>query len=252
MKSLNTMSNHAPKADWFAAFFAKKDEFFADHGLGPEQISFFKRFLKDALLADKSSVTPFADLVSEIGWDTEPALGLILINLANENPQIAWYIRNLEINKPYERKVVEDMLISFDVKPPVAKSICGAFRRLTDTPFGSKLNWGSVSGAGAMTRTTCSVSDPRIILYGLYVYNEKANAHYEFRLNTFYENLEQDGIPPTTVFGLDRQIVEPMLRGLSAKYPEFINYSDTNDLCKISLREDKTPQDVLELFREDK
>jgi len=62
--------------------------------------------------------------------------------------------------------------------------------------------------------------------------------------------LEQDGIPPTNIFGLDRQTIEPMLRGLSAKHPEFINYSDTNDLCKISLREDKTSQDVLVLFKE--
>jgi phosphoadenosine phosphosulfate reductase len=244
------MSNHAPKTEWFTAFFTKKENFFADHGLGPEQISFFKRFLKDAELAEKETLTPFANLVSNIGRDTDVALGLILINLAHENPQVDWYIKNLEIGKIYARKKVEDMLITFDIKPPVAKSICGAFKRLTETPFGTRLNWGYVSDNGDISRTVCNVSDPRVILYGLYVYNEKANAHYEFRLNSFYENVEQDGIPPTRIFGLDKQMVEPLLRGLSAKYPEFINYSDTNDLCKISLREDKTPKDVLDLFKE--
>lgn len=48
MKSLNTMSNHAPKTEWLAAFFEKGNEFFSEHNLGPEQISFFKRLLKDA------------------------------------------------------------------------------------------------------------------------------------------------------------------------------------------------------------
>ena len=250
MKSLNTMSNHAPKTEWFTAFFAKKEDFFADHGLGPEQISFFKRFLKDAGLTEKTALTLFANLILDIGWDTDTALGLVLINLANENPQIDWYIKNLEVGKTYARKTVEDMLINFDIKPPVAKSMCGAFKRLTETPFGTKLNWGYVSESGDISRTVCNVSDPRVILYGLYIYNEKANAHYEFRLNSFYENVEQDGIPPTCIFGLDRQTVEPMLRWLSANYNDFINYSDTNDLCKISLREDKTPDDVLDLFRE--
>ena len=51
MKSLNTMSNHAPKTEWLVAFFEKGNEFFSEHNLGPEQISFFKRLLKDAGLA---------------------------------------------------------------------------------------------------------------------------------------------------------------------------------------------------------
>jgi phosphoadenosine phosphosulfate reductase len=243
------MSNHAPRTKWFANFFEKKEAFFSDHELGPEQISFFKRFLKNAGLIDKSTtITSFAELIDKLEWDSEVALGLMLTKLANENPQIAWYINNLEINKTYARKVVEEMLIGFDVKPPVAKSICGAFKRLTETPFGTKLNWGYVSDNGDLLRTVCNVNEPLVILYSLYVYNEKANAHHEFRLNSLYENVEQDGLPPNRIFGLNRESLATILRGLSTNYPEYINYTDTNDLCKISLREEKTPQDVLCLF----
>lgn len=251
MKSLNTMSNHAPKTEWFKNLFEKGNDFFGDHGLGPEQISFFKRFLKNAGIADRDSLLPFADIIISLGWDSDTAMGLIYINLVNENPTVEWYVSNLEVGRVYERKTVENMLISFDVKPPVAKSICGAFKRLTETPLGTKLNFGYVSDDGDLARTVCSISDPRVILYALYKFAEKCNDYKEFTLNTLLsDNIERDGVSPTRIFGLNREAMIPLLIGLSGKYPEFINATFTNDLDKISLKDDKTSEDVLELFKE--
>lgn len=252
MKSLNTMSNHAPKTEWLAAFFEKGNEYFSEHNLGPEQISFFKRLLKDAGLAEKNQVTPFGDLISSLGWDTDASLGLILLNLVFENPQVEWYVTNLDIGRLYARKKVEEMLVNFDVKPPVAKSICGAFKRLTETPFGTVLRWGFVTDEGDLIRTKCSVSDPRVVLYGLFKFAEKCNDYKEFTLATLLnESIARDGISPTCIFGLDRDDMTPLLLGLSAKYPEFITASFTHDLEKITLAEDKSSQDVLDLFKKD-
>ena len=268
MKTINCYDDHAPKTEWLADFFKKGDEFFNDNNLGPNMFSHFRKFLREAQVtktptkADNRSnkndfVLPFGNLLADIGWDTDTALGLMLINLAHESGQFEWYIRNIEIGRIYAQQTIIDMLINAGVKKgsgkepyKAHKSIFKSFRRIVETPIGTKLNFGSVSENGDIARTACNVTNPCVVLYGLYVYNDKANAHHEFRLNTLYENLEQDGIPPTNIFGLDRQTIEPILRGLSAKHPEFINYSDTNDLCKISLREDKTSQDVLVLFKE--
>jgi phosphoadenosine phosphosulfate reductase len=251
MKSLNTMSNHAPKTEWFKNLFEKGNDFFGDHGLGPEQISFFKRFLKNAGIADRDSLLPFADIIISLGWDSDTAMGLIYINLVNENPTIEWYVNNLEVGKVYDRKTVENMLINFDVKPPVAKSICGAFKRLTETPLGTKLNFGYVSDDGDLARTVCSIGDSRVILYALYKFAEKCNDYKEFTLNALLsDNIERDGVSPTRIFGLNREAMIPLLIGLSGKYPEFINATFTNDLDKISLQDDKTSEDVLELFKE--
>ena len=251
MKSLNTMSNHAPKTEWLAAFFAKGNGFFSEHNLGPEQISFFKRLLKDAGLAEKNHVTSFGDLISSIGWDTDTSLGLILLNLVFENPQVKWYVVNLKIGKVYSRKETEEMLAAFDVKPPVAKSICGAFKRLTETVFGTILRWGFVTEDGDLVRTKCSVSDPRVVLYGLFKFAEKCNDYKEFTLATLLnDTIDRDGISPTRIFGLDRDDMVPILIGLSAKYPEFLSASFTHDLEKITLAENKTSLDVLDLFKE--
>lgn len=252
MKSLNTMSNHAPKTEWLAAFFEKGNEFFSENNLGPEQISFFKRLLKDAGLAEKNQVTPFGDLISSLGWDTDVSLGLILLNLVFENPQVEWYVANFNIGRSYTRKEAEEMLVVFEVKPPVAKSICVAFKRLTETPLGTVLRFGFITAEGDLVRTKCSVSDPRVVLYGLFKFAEKCNDYKEFTLATLLnDNIDRDGISPTRIFGLGREEMTPLLLGLTAKYPEFINASFTHDLEKITLAEDKSSEDVLDLFKGD-
>lgn len=250
MKSLNSFADHAPKPEWLRSYFELKEDFFIDHTLGPMMLDMFRRFLKDAGLNERNHFTKFAELIANIGYDNATAMGLILVNLVCENPQIKWYVVNFDIGRNYERKMVEEMLTALDVKPKDAKSIVKAFKRLVETPLGTKLNFGYVDGDN-LVRTTCSVSDLRVILYALYKFAEKCNDHKEFTLNELLsDNIERDGVSPTRIFGLDREVMIPILLGLSASNPDFINATFTNDLDKISLKDDKTSADVLELFKE--
>ena len=50
--------------------------------------------------------------------------------LAMDNPQIAWYVNTLDIGVYYERKQVEEMLTSLEVKPKDAKSIVPSSLRM--------------------------------------------------------------------------------------------------------------------------
>lgn len=249
MKSINTLSNHAPKSEWLNDLFEKGHIFFDEHGLGPEQISFFKRFLKDAEIIINNETTNLFDITKKNQWDSTSSLGIILINLVNNNPQICWYVVNFELNKIYQRQEAEELLSLFNVKPPVAKTICGAFKRITDTQFGSILNFGHVNDKKEITRTKCALDDPRVLLYGLFKFAEKCNNYKEFTLATLLnDSIERDGVSPTRIFGLTREEALPLLLGLSAKYPEFISATFTHDLEKIALAEDKSSQDVLALF----
>lgn len=252
MKSLNSFADHAPKRDWLVSFFELKQDFFTEHTLGPMMYDMFRRFLKDAGLNEKNHFTDFAELISNIGWETDTALGLILVNLAMENPQIAWYIKNMDIGYFYERQQIEEMLISLEVKPKDAKSITKAYKRIVDTPFGTVLNFGYVTDENDMVRTKCSISDNRVVLYALYKFAEKCNLDKEFRVSYLYdEDVERDGISPVRIFGLyDEEEFKSILLGLSSAYPEFINATFTNDLQTITLR-DKTSKDVLNLFKEE-
>ena len=252
MKSYNSFADHAPKRDWLVSFFELKEDFFTEHTLGPMMYDMFRRFLKDAGLNEKNHFTDFAELISNIGWETDTALGLMMVNLAMENPQIAWYITNMDIGHFYERKQIEEMLISLDVKPKDAKSIAKAYKRIVETPFGTVLNFGYVTDEDDMVRAKCSISDNRVVLYSLYKFAEKCNLDREFNISYLYnDDIERDGISPVRILGLnDEEELKSILLGLSSAYPEFINATFTNDLQTITLR-DKTSNDVLTLFKEE-
>ena len=117
------------------------------------------------------------------------------------------------------------------------------------------LNWGCVEENGrqidSICRTKCIISDNRVVLYALYKFAEACNDYKEFTLAWMMnDDIERDGISPTRLFGLEYEDTKSILMGLTAKYPDFINATFTNDLDKISLT-DKTSKDVLRLFEED-
>ena len=253
MKVINCFDDHAPKLSWLVSFFNNKDKFFEDNDLGPNQFTHFKRYLRDAGLIKNNSFSVFAEVVSQIGWETDTAQALILINLAAENAQLEWYIKSLDIGVTYSRKTTEDLLLAIEVKKRAARSVVKSFKRIVETPLGTSLHFGYVTDKGELVRTKCSVSDPRVVLYGLFKFAEKCNDYKEFTLATLLnDSIDRDGISPTRIFGLDREDMTPMLLGLTAKYPNFINATFTNDLEKITLADDKTSLDVLNLFKGEK
>jgi len=252
MRAINSFTEHAPKSEWMAAFFNDKEAFFEANNLGPDQQVKFKVFLADAALSEKNHFSPFAELICSIGWETETALGLVLINLVSANPQIEWYVKNLDIGRIYSRKNVVDMLLTDGLLERPANAVAKAYKRIVETPLGTILRFGYITDEGDLVRTKCTVSDPRVVLYGLFKFAEKCNDYKEFTLATLLnDSIDRDGISPTRIFGLDREDMTPMLLGLSAKYPEYITASFTHDLEKITLAEDKSSRDVLDLFKEE-
>ena len=250
MKSLNSFADHAPKREWLVSFFDLKEDFFTEHTLGPMMYDMFRRFLRDAGLNEKNHFTDFAELIYEMDWESNAALGLMLVNLAMNNPQIEWYIKNMDVGIYYERDKIEDMLIGAEVKPKDAKSIVKAFKRITETPFGTNLNFGFVTDDEDLVRAKCIIDDPKVFLYALYKF-EKCNMDKEFHVSYLYdESIDRDAVSPIRVFGLyDEEELKSLLLGLSSAYPNYINSAFANDLKTISLR-DKTSDDVLALFKE--
>ena len=117
------------------------------------------------------------------------------------------------------------------------------------------MNWGCVEENGrqinSICRTKCIISDNRVILYALYKFAEACNDYKEFTLAWMMnDDIDRDGISPTRLFGIEYEDIKSILMGLTARYPDFINATFTNDLDKISLT-DKTSKDVLRLFEED-
>ena len=248
MKSINSFTDHAPKREWLVSFFELKERFFTEHSLGPAMFDFFRRFLRDAGLNEKNHFTPFAEMISRIGWETETALGLVMINEALENPQIEWYVKNLDVDVYYERAKIRDLLLLEGMKEKSADQIIRSYKRITnETPIGTVLNFGNYTDEEDLVRTKWTITDNRVILYGLYKFVEACNLEYrEFHLSyLFNDSIDRAAVSPVRLFGIyDEEEWKSILLGLSARYPEFINATFTNDLKTISLK-GKTSAEVI-------
>jgi phosphoadenosine phosphosulfate reductase len=252
MKSINSFADHAPKPEWIRDFFSLREGFISENNLGPMMIQMFKRFLRDADLIGQEPFTRTAKIVDDLGWDTATSWGILISNLAY-NPQFEWYIKNLNIGVSYNRAEIENMLRAIDISEKDAKSIVKSLGRISNTPIGTALNWchsnESKGRIDNIIRNKCYIDNPLVILYSLYKYAEKCGDYYEFTVSRlFNENIESDGISPVLIFGVERDEIETILRGLNAKYPDYINSTFTHDLDKISLNSNKKSTDIIELL----
>ena len=126
--TVDHFGTHAPKLEWLQDFFHRKNEFLIDNSLGPDQKTRFKRFLKEAGLIYQEKFSSFAEMLSLLGWDSESAQGLLLVNLAY-NKQIEWYISNLNIGVSISREEVIEMLKLAGNSNVTSKMVASAFKR---------------------------------------------------------------------------------------------------------------------------
>ena len=262
-KSINCFDSHAPMGDWIRDFFEKKDKFLSDNDLGPNQIKAFKRFLNDTSLMDtrKKALTEIGELLVKIPYDSEFVTAVILTELVYNNAQFNWYVTNMQIEKTYTRNDIADMLGEFKATENDIKFIISALNRIANkTPFGTTLNFMSAETITkgkneviiSAKRNKCNISNPLVLLYALYKYAEENGGMWSFSLSSLLDmSRKSAGISPARIFGLDGDDMEPMLRGLSAKYEDYINVTFTHDLDKITLRDYHSSADVLKLFEEE-
>ena len=136
-----------------------------------------------------------------------------------------------------------------------ATSVINSYKRFCETPLGTVLGWGSALDKGrqieSVVRSKCFISNNIVILYSLIKFAEKCNDYREFTLAWLMSTgIERTGISPTLIYGLDYEEMKSVLLGLSAKYPDYLDASFTNDLDKITIK-DKTSMDVMKLCEEE-
>lgn len=214
--------------------------------------SFFKRFLKDADLLDDNGFTRFAEIISDIGLDENLSWALMLANLAY-NPQIGWYICNISFGETMSKEYVCSMLVDSGADEKWVNDVWSSLARILDLPF-SHVGLGEMvkekNKAVALYRTGWQVPDERVVLYSLYQFSEKCGNFKQFTLTRLLDtSIESDGISPTQIFGLNRDTMEKVLNGLTFNYPDLIEARFTLGLDNITLKSDKSAEEILnELF----
>lgn len=260
MGSVDRYGNIGIEYEWVVDYFTKKDGFWEDNELGTNKIKNMKSFLSDAgiTLPKKNTITPFGEKIATIGIETEAAWGIIISNLAY-TAELNWWVMNTSCGMTYTPVQLRSMLSDKVASENSQKHIVSAFKNI----FASNEILGKALGLGVcllkekssnrvlieIQRTTWQHPIPEVILYSLFKFAEACDGYYQFSLSTLMDDsLERDGISPSRMLGLDRDTMIGLLNNLSTHYPEFIRASFTLDLETITLSEDKSAEDVLNLF----
>lgn len=240
----------------------KKDSFYSfilDSGIGT---------VDKSIAGDKfTKCVPsrFGKVIIGLGAESTTAWGLILANLAY-TPAYTWFIRSLNPSRPYTADEIKLMLgdvmegdtkghgkqnVVDSLKIAMATTLLGTEGIFARCDIASRIdrNGDEKFTLNTFSRSTWNSPDPLVILYSLYKFAEACEGYYQFTLTTLMDDtIERGGISPTEIFGLSAETMERLLNGLSINHPEFISASFKMDLDSITLRPDKTSDDVLALF----
>ena len=249
--SLNSYSHFAPKMDWIKQYFTYKDDFDDNNDLGSQMQGFFKRFLRDAQLLDTNGFTSIAEKCDELGYESEATWGIIYTNLCY-TPQTNWYVKTVDLDMDYSKTLISQLMVEAGAKESWTGDVFSAISRITELPMG-KMGYGTAikekNRNTGVVRHKWQEPIPEIILYSLYKFAEACDGYYQFSLSTLMDDsIERNGISPTRIFGLDREKMIAILNNLSTHYPEYIHASFTLDLETITLKDEKTSDDIINLF----
>jgi phosphoadenosine phosphosulfate reductase len=260
MGSVDRYGNLGIEFSWVDEYFQKKDDFWDDNELGNNKIINLRKFLADAgiTVPKKNTFNAFGEKIDQIGIRTPEAWGILLTNLAYTS-EFNWWIMNIKFNHAYSKEELIQMLEPTVSSNNSRQHIVSAYKNI----FVSNNILGNEMGLGicrlkdntnkrsllSVTREAWANPVSEVILYSLYKFAEECGDYYQFSLKTLMDDsIERNGISPTRLFGLDRETMVRILNGLSTNYPDFISVSFTLDLDNITLRDDKSSEDVLKLF----
>lgn len=253
--SIDEYGTHPVKLKWLKEFIKFKNEFETNHSLGSAMLPMFRKFLRNSgIVDDKNNWNTFTNLLFRDELDNEYVWGVMYSNLAY-SPQFTWAIKNISFDIEYSQNELKNMLADYITTKTGPGNVANSYKHFAELPF-SNLGLGKVvrndkkdKEGFIYLRSKWENPDPRVILYSLYKFAEACEDYYQFTLTRLLDHsIDSNGISPTEIFGLERDEMEKILNGLTVNYPEFIHASFTLGLDNITLRNDKTSDDVLELF----
>lgn len=288
MTGLDRYYSFGIKENWLRVYFDYEgtSSFWKSDGDGEvpnKKKDAFLNFVKDAGLVDedkslkgkeykyiKYKPNKFAEKMFSLGVDDESMWAYLMCNLvyAEDSEEFRWFIKNIpfsETSTPESIKLRLDEVMENDKSGLGKRNICDALKSfLIKTPFGKQLGLGSVidyeekvssNGRETITlnyfvRGSWKNPDEKVILYALYKFAEACRNYRQFTLTRLLDtSVESAGISPTQIFGLNRETMEKILNGLTFNYPDLIEARFTLGLDNITLKSDKTANEILnELF----
>lgn len=255
IKGFDRYKTFGLRTEWIKILFENPHAFRQNTRMGSKMFVSFDNWGRDVgLLAAKETLANNFDKLRSLGAENLKLWALFWVNAAYNSPTINIYVRKVDFDLPYDN---EDLLSIFgDEHKPRTKT--NALTALKNTfrasPIGTKLRQGLCTIKGnsvvSVVRSAWQNPDPTIILYTLYKFAEHADDLYSFTVtNLLADNNERTALSPKILFGVDKEILRPILQGLANDYPHFICADFNKEIQEnIFLNREKNSADVIQLL----
>lgn len=226
-KNISRYQNFGFRQEWLELYFELMDDFWANDRMGKYMIIGFRTWLKEAGITDSNAITPLGEKLRELGSDSPITWGIIFANLCYASPIITWYVKKVESDSTY---AAEDLpiLLGDEYSLTVKKNALSSLKEtLRLSPIGWLLLQGECETKGktirSITRGRWYEPDPIVILYILYLFAEHMEGLYSFTLSDLLDDSdEREAMSPRLIFGVEADILKPLLQGLANDYGEYI------------------------------
>ena len=223
--------------------------------MGKVMFESFKVWGKEiGLLDEKKNALPIFEKLSALGAESLKVWGIFWVNLAYNSAVTNIFVKNVDFNSAYDNNFFMEILgdsLKDRTKQNAMNALKDTFR---SSPIGEGLQQGICELKGrqvvSITRKTWENPDPLVILYSLYKFAEKSDGQRSFTLTELLaDEDERMALSPQILFGVDENILRPILQGLANNYPNFISVDFNKEIMEnIFLAKDKATDDVIDLF----
>ena len=264
LKGMNRYQTFGLRMEFLEHFFEMKNECWNSKLLGNRQYDALRVWLKEAEIIEVSpqsdkngQLTPLANKLIQIGPYNPFTWAVIWTNLAYNSTLVKWYVLRVPVGETYTKPELIEMIgddYSKSQRENAIMSLDELLRR--ETPLGPTLGLGVPIKTGntyEFYKKGWEMPDSLALLYAIYRYAEKTKGHYNLTLTEFANVRARGGegvtgIDPVLLFGLDVSKFKDMVQALAMDHPDFIRVSFVADLDNITLFEEKSSLDVVDLM----
>ncbi len=251
---IDKYSTFGLREEWLSSFLNFGDQWLEKNNLGPKQIPAVLHWLIDAELLEPKTkkTTMLGEYLRKIYLKNNLFVWCIIWNNLYYNSRvIEWYCDQVDWEAIYTKKELKEKIALSHPnlsKGTLSNPVDAMVNMFDNSPLGEKLQIGLLDKKGRIIKSIKKIGTddihPLVVAYSLY----KASEHIgrrDFTISELYSKEFEGG--PYKLFGISRDKLERILRGLQEDKEQILRIDLVADLENIYLRDDLSSLDIVKI-----
>ena len=251
---IDRYSTFGLREEWLSSFLNFGDQWLEKNNLGPKQIFAVLHWFIDAELLDPKTKksTPLGNYLRRIYPKNNPFIwSIIWNNLYYNSSVVRWYCDHVDWGTVFIKKELKEKIaLSYPnlSKGTLSNSIDALINTFDRSSLGNNLKIGLLDKKGNIVKFIRKIGTddihPLAVAYSLYKAAEYTGRR-DFTVSELYSKEFEGG--PYKLFGISRDKLERILRGLQEDKEQMLRVDLVADLDNIYLREDLSSLDIIKI-----